>query len=659
MRQKSRFLAVALAVSALLCSTRIVLANSIGATRMSMEMQDVLRRAGKKPHPRLILTDNRLKELKELMKHDEFLKKCYRDVIKQADECCNLPLLKYRLPDSFRLLPVSRECLRRVYILGLAWRLTGKKKYAEKLKENLLTVCAFKDWNPPHFLDTAEMTHAVGIGYDWLYHYLDAQSREKIRAGLIKNGLKPGVSQYRGNGSWQVTNQFNWNLVCNSGLVVGALAVIDTDPKYADVIITGAVRFMPNALSTYAPDGAWPEGPGYWKYATDYAVYALSAMNTALGTDFGLSRMKGLSQTGFFPIYMTGPTGLYFNFADAGEEERRKQIPSLFWLAGRYDMPRIAQAEREMISRYGSTPQDFIWYVPARGKLPALPLDKYFRGPVEVAMFRNAWDDPNALFVAVKAGFNQVNHGHLDLGTFVLDALGVRWVRDLGCEDYNLPGYWAKGPRSKRWTYYRLTSLAHNIPVINGRNQDVYAETKIIKFKSTPKKGFAILDLTSAYKGYAKKMLRGVAIIDNRQAVLIQDEFQLEKPCDITWGITTDAKITVDKNKATLTIADKKMTVEVFTPTGATLTIKSAEQKPHRHSSQPHMGYRPTFTIFTIKSAEQKPPLKPNKGVKRLEIHLGKQKDNVRIAVIFIPHWPAGKMISPPKLSKLSPLSAW
>jgi len=322
-------------------------------------------------------------------------------------------------------------------------------------------------------------------------------------------------------------------------------------------------------------------------------------------------------------------------------------------------MPRIAPAEREMISRYGSTAQDFIWYVPARGMLPALPLDKSFRGPVEVAMFRNAWNDPNALFVAVKAGFNQVNHGHLDLGTFVLDALGVRWVRDLGKEDYNLPGYWAKGPRSKRWTYYRLTSLAHNIPVINGRNQDVYAETKIIKFKSTPKKGFAILDLTSAYKGYAKKMLRGVAIIDNRQAVLIQDEFQLEKSCDITWGITTDAKITADKNRATLTIADKKMTVEVFTPTGATLTIKSAEQKPHRHSSQPHMGYRPTFTIFTIKSAEQKPPLKPNKGVKRLEIHLGKQKDNVRIAVIFIPHWPAGKTISPPKLSKLSPLSAW
>ena len=260
MRQKSRFLVATLAASALLCSTRIALADSIGATRMSMEMQDVLRLAGKKSHPRLILTDNRLKELKELMKHDELLKKCYRDVIKQADECCNLPLLKYRLPDSFRLLPVSRECLRRVYVLGLAWRLTGKKKYAEKLKENLLAVCAFKDWNPPHFLDTAEMTHAVGIGYDWLYYYLDAQSREKIRAGLIKNGLKPGVSHYRGNGSWQVTNQFNWNLVCNGGLVVGALAVIDTDPKYADVIITGAVRFMPNALSTYAPMVPGPKG---------------------------------------------------------------------------------------------------------------------------------------------------------------------------------------------------------------------------------------------------------------------------------------------------------------------------------------------------------------------------------------------------------------
>ena len=29
---------------------------------------------------------------------------------------------------------------------------------------------ACSSWNPGHFLDTAEMMHAVAVGYDWLYN---------------------------------------------------------------------------------------------------------------------------------------------------------------------------------------------------------------------------------------------------------------------------------------------------------------------------------------------------------------------------------------------------------------------------------------------------------------------------------------------------------
>ncbi len=579
-----------------------------------------------KAHPRLILTDKRLAELKELMKRDPLLKKCYKDVIKQADEYITAKPLKHHIPDGIRLLSVSRACVSRIYALGLAWRLTGNEKYAAKARENLLAVCAFKDWNPKHFLDTAEMSHAVGVGYDWLYHYLDTESRQKIRAGLITNGLEPGRACYRGKGKWCVRSAFNWNQVCNGGLIVGALAIAQTDPKYAEKIIPGAVKFLPNALSTYAPDGAWPEGPGYWNYATRYTVYGLAALDTALGTDFGLSKIKGLSQAGLFPIYASGPTNLYFNFADVGSNSRRRKIPSLFWLASKFDKPFLAAAEREMLSKYSASPQDFIWYVPPGKKPPVPTLDKYFRGSVEVAVFRSAWNDPNALFLAVKAGFNQVNHGHLDLGNFEIDALGVRWARDLGKEGYNLPGYWNKGIKAKRWTYYRLSSFAHNVPVLGGKNQDVKAETKITKFKSTPSNGFAVLDLTSAYKDFAKKVTRGVAIVGNRKAVLVQDEFEITKPCEVAWGMTTDAKTTVAKDKAVLAIGDNKMTAQILSPAGA---------------------------VFTVESARQKPPLKPNKGVKRLMIRLKEQKGNVRIAVFFAPAWPDGKPVRPPAIKPL------
>lgn len=87
------------------------------------------------------------------------------------------PPVVYKLTGP-RLLSVSRECMNRVYALGLAYRWTGKAAYADKAIENILAACAFKDWNPSHYLDTAEMSHAVGVGYDWLHQYMDAETRQ-------------------------------------------------------------------------------------------------------------------------------------------------------------------------------------------------------------------------------------------------------------------------------------------------------------------------------------------------------------------------------------------------------------------------------------------------------------------------------------------------
>src|SRR5207249_7256456 len=85
------------------------------------------------------------------------------------------------------------------------------------------------------------------------------------------------------------------------------------------------------------------------------------------------------------------------------------------------------------------------------------PLDARFGGHAELAMFRSAWHDPRALFAGFKAGRNDVAHAHLDLGSFVLDADGVRWAQDLGADDYYLSGYFDL-QSGQRWLYYRLNN---------------------------------------------------------------------------------------------------------------------------------------------------------------------------------------------------------
>jgi len=581
-----------------------------------------------KSHPRLMLKDKDLERLKKLYAKDEVLQKCLRDVLKDADACAEKPMLTYRKIGP-RLLHVSRECLRRIYALGLAYRWTGEQKYAEKAKENLLTVCAFEDWNPSHFLDTAEMSHAVGLGYDWLYSYLDVKTREEIRAGLVKNGLEPALSAYEK--SWWSKSEHNWNQVCNGGMIVGALAIAESKPQYAEQIIILAIESLPRALKSYSPDGAWMEGPGYWSYATHYTAYGLAALQTALGTDFGLLQTKGLAESGNFPIYTSGPRGLYLNFADCGEKSSRRPMPCMFWLARTYNNSLYAEAEHAEIAKRDASAQHVVWYVSAPREMPAAKdLDRYFRGPVEIAVFRSAWDDPQALFVGIKAGYNQVNHGHLDLGNFELEALGVRWARDLGSDNYNLPGYWDKRRGGRRWSYYRLNSKSHSVPLLDGEDQDPLATSKFTKFETERSSAFVLVDLTSAYKKSANKVTRGVAMVENRRAVLVQDEFEIEKPCEVIWAMTTDAKIDIkEKDTAVLTLAGRKLIARILSP---------------------------SIAGFAVESAQQKPPQRTNKGVRRLIVRLPNAGGNVRVAILLSPVWKTQEVVTK---VQVKPLAQW
>ena len=146
------------------------------------------------------------------------------------------------------------------------------------------------------------------------------------------------------------------------------------------------------------------------------------------------------------------------------------------------------------------------------------------------------------------------------------------------------------------------------------------AISKFIKFESKKSSAFALIDLTSAYEKYAKKVTRGIAMVDGREAVLVQDEFEIEKPCELVWAMTTDAEILPKKDWiARLTIDGKELVAKVLSPYNAP---------------------------FTVESAEQKPPEKINKGVKRLILRLNNVKGNVRVAILLSPVWKNGHYIS-------------
>jgi hypothetical protein len=581
-------------------------------------------------HPRLLATPADFAQLKQRIASDTQLQAWHAYLRTQAQEIIAAPSSRYEIPDGLRLLATSRRVVNRVYTLGLLYRLDGEQKYAERAWQELAAAAEFPDWNPRHFLDTAEMTHAFAIGYDWLYDVWTPEQRSTLRSAIIQKGLNPALKLYRTSGSW-TRARHNWNQVCNGGIGLGALALADDEPPLAGEVLHDALESIQFAMAEFAPDGAWKEGPGYWNYATFYNVVFLAGLQTALGTDFGLSSLGAFDQTGLFPIYLSGPLGRTFNYADGGDHTIF--APQMFWLARQFHQPVCAWYERRATQ---PTALDLLWYDAAGAdpRAAGLPLGKYFRG-AEVAILRSDWENPQALFVGFKAGDNKANHSHLDLGNFVFDAAGVRWAVDLGADDYNLPGYFG----GQRWSYYRLRAEGQNTLVINPGDtpdQDPSAAGHIIRFQPGPARAFAVADLSPAYKKNARKVWRGITLLD-RAKVLVQDEIQAENPAEVWWFMHTPASVKIDSNGRTATLQQvgTKLRAEILSPADAKFQIMDAQPLP----ASPHPERQAK-----------------NERIRKLAIHLSGVSDT-RLAVLLVPKLSEEEAGDRP--AKLSAVADW
>ena len=515
------------------------------------------------PHPRLILSTERLGEIQQQIETDEVMEQWYQELKWKADyyqRDAELP--QYTMAGAGQLLPVSQRLVERVSTLGLVSLLSDEPQYQEKTWQELEAVMQFADWNPAHFLDTAEMTYALAIAYDWLYDSWSESQKSQLRQAIVTKGLQPALQAYRQQERWTEA-EHNWNLVCNSGISLGAIAILPEVPEVASQALASALQKIPLAMQHYAPDGGWSEGIHYWHYGTLYNTLLLAALDGSFGEDFALSQIAGFAQTGYFPIYLTNQSGLPFNFADS--KSRTVDAPEMFWLAKKYDRPAFARYARQH-----AIPEvmDLIWYQPESEaeQLTSLPLDRYFES-VEVASLRSDWQDADGVFLAFKAGDNQANHGNLDLGTFVLDALGVRWGVDLGTDDYGLPGYFDR--QDRRWDYYRMRAEGQNTLVIDPDrepDQNINATAKIVRTKFKPERAYAIADLTPAYADSVSRVNRGIALEAGRHLALVQDEIQSDRPVDAFWFMHTQAQIKIasDRRSATLTQAGKQLQVQIL-----------------------------------------------------------------------------------------------
>lgn len=525
-------------------------------------------------HPRLMFTDNRVQAVLSMNQTDLY----YQGVLEYLQKTANTAIAT---PLSLSASTFWSSTIRmNVGATAGMYRLTNNSAYSDWVVETILTIINLSDWDPSNFLNTADMTMTVSLGYDWVYDQLTETQREAIETAISEKSFVPALNS--SINSWsEHTN--NWAQVTHSCLIISTLAIGDVKTTLANQIIDFSLPKLNVSLQQYAPDGGWVEGYSYGTYAGIFLGLMMGSLDSALGNDLGISSLPGMRNLGAWLTHGFGQTG-GFSWADgAWAFSNANSLWSVGYWATRFNQAGWLQG---ILSRFtaaqAATFQAYLFYnatLNTTNVLPNMPRYSQFKS-VAGMTYRTSWTNSGGWFYGFMGGFNGRSHGHLDAGSFVVDYKGYRWAELLGSDSYSLSNYFAA---PKRWTYYRCRSEGANTLSISDKaqtalhfaNQIPSANNSLLwagSFDSSSR--FGIANLTEAYSNVTTSVLRGVAVLNDSQ-FLVRDEIIALDAVDIaaSWHTTADITLDTDNRTATLTKGDITMELTIVRPSNAYLEL--------------------------------------------------------------------------------------
>src|SRR5881227_2345385 len=109
-------------------------------------------------HPRLLVFSGDFKTARETAQKDPRAKVYYNQIVSDCAKLLDQPPVKR---GSGQMLSASRTALGRITFLAALYRMGADARFADRARDEMLAIARFGDWDPAHFLDTAEMTAAM------------------------------------------------------------------------------------------------------------------------------------------------------------------------------------------------------------------------------------------------------------------------------------------------------------------------------------------------------------------------------------------------------------------------------------------------------------------------------------------------------------------
>lgn len=492
-----------------------------------------------------------------------------------------------------RLLPTAWQISYKINSLATHYRLTKDKRYARRAITEMLAVANFPDWDPGNFLGTAETLMPMAIGLSWCRAEMSGDEERTIHNSIVTKGLQPGLDAISRGEEWTRRDN-NWAQVTAGALGLGAEAVRDTHPEVSRKVMNWVTReALPRIDSQFVGDGVPGEGPVYWRYGLNFQAL-LNRVTPSL-------KSPGYERTGEFGMYNLGPSGETFNFGDASPSFH--VTPAFFELARTHNQPNVAAWARLRLGDWLKAKSPFtdeerftilniaLWPGHTQAFVPP-KLDQVFRGRQSVAFLRSSWTDPEAAWVAIKGGDNSAAHAQLDLGSFVYEQNGVRWLIDPGKDSYDLPGYFdGRRKIGGRWQLFRNRNEAHNTISFEDEIQDAGAKAALTLTEDASSPVVSV-DLTQAYPQQVRRLERTLTFKD-RNSLIIRDRYQGTRAL-MTLNFYTKAEVRIAGRVATLTQNGHTLRMEV--PEDTSWVIGSTT--PKLSTEDPNEGIRRLTASF-------------------------------------------------------------
>jgi hypothetical protein len=469
--------------------------------------------------------------------------------------------------------------LRRTRLAAAALRLfLGQADLKDVVQDYVWAICEETNWVLPAHenviidLFSAETGFMLAELLLLLGDTLDAEVRSRVRVEIERRLFDPYLRFCRL--FWWYKSGLNWNGVCNSS-VAATFLLLEPEPgrvaRALELALAGLQVFLDTA---FEQDGSSTEGVGYWHYGLINFVALAEMLRARTNDAIDLLDSEHLRNIAAFPSKMLLSGSNFVTFSDCDETihfdpgiiarlAERTGEPSLLDLL----TPSIL-AEQDW--RLTMMLRNMLWWDGQYHQ--ASPVGDVYLEQGGIARLTAHTSADSPVVVMMKAGHNDENHNHNDVGSFILHVDGETLLTDPGRGLYTKQYF---GP--ERYENIFVNSYGHSVPRIDGRLQHEGREFygQFLSVETTGPTKQAEIEFARAYPVAQLASARRQITLDQAGTVYLQDTFHFsENPVEIEEAFITWFDVAADGSTAIIHGQRHDLQLTIESPAGLCFAVE-------------------------------------------------------------------------------------